>query len=118
MKFEVLFYEDANGNSQMLELMSHIDEKMRAKLVSLMEILEEKGIYLREPYTKHLEDGIFELRCKLGNNIIRTLYFFCAGGKIIFTNGFIKKTNKTPRSMILIAKKCRAEYVSRLEKSR
>lgn len=29
----------------------------------------KKGNQLREPYSKHLEDGIFEIRCKVGNNI-------------------------------------------------
>ena len=50
---------------------------------------------LREPYSKYLEDGIFEVRGKVGNDISRVLYH---GGKIILTNGFIKKTQKTPRS--------------------
>ncbi len=31
---------------------------------------------LREPYSKHLDDGIFELRCKFGSGITRVLYFF------------------------------------------
>lgn len=78
---------------------------MRAKLVGLLQILQEKGNYLREPYSKHLEDGIFELRGKVGNNISRVLYFFYCGRKIIVTNGFIKKTQKTPKSQIHLAKK-------------
>ena len=36
----------------------------KIKLIGLLEILEEKGNALREPYSKHLDDGIFELRCK------------------------------------------------------
>ena len=55
-------------------------------------IAYEKGNMLREPYSKHLDDGIFELRCKFGSDITRVLYFFYYEGKIILTNGFVKKT--------------------------
>lgn len=96
--------------------MPSLDIKMRAKLIGLLEILEEKGNQLREPYSKHLEDGIFEIRCKVGNNISRVLYFFYYEGNIILTNGFIKKTQKTPRKEIELAKKYRADYKERIEK--
>lgn len=49
---------------------------MRAKLVGLLQILQEKGNLLREPYSKHLDNGIFEIRGKVGTNITRVLYFF------------------------------------------
>ena len=60
---------------------------------------------LREPYSKHLDDGIFELRCKFGSDITRVLYFFYYEGKIILTNGFVKKTQKTPKEEIQIVLK-------------
>ena len=87
---------------------------MRAKLFRLLELLEEKGNTLREPYSKSLDDGIFEIRAKQGNNITRVLYFFYVGNKIILTNGFVKKSQKTPPSEIALAKKYRAEYEKRL----
>ena len=37
---------------------------MRAKLVGLLELLEEKGNHLREPYSKSIGDGIFEIRAR------------------------------------------------------
>ena len=43
------------------------------------------------------DDGIFELRSIEGNNIVRILYFFDKGRIIIATNGFMKKTQKTPK---------------------
>ena len=57
-------------------------------------IIRRKGNQLREPYSKSIDDGIFELRCKVGNNITRILYFFYYEGKIILTNGFLKKDTK------------------------
>lgn len=72
---------------------------------------------LTEPYSKHLEDGIFELRAQQGNNIARALYFFRVGQKIIITNGFIKKTKKTPKSELNLAKKYRTEYIKKVGKN-
>ena len=70
---------------------------------------------MREPYSSSLEDGIFELRCKVGSDITRELYFFYVGRRIIVTNGFIKKTQKTPRAEIILAKKRRADFIKREE---
>lgn len=93
------------------------DKKMRAKILGIMGILQEKGNQLREPYSKHLDDGIFEIRGKVGTDISRVLYFFYYDGKIIFTNGFVKKTQKTPKSEIDKAKAYRNNYLERCEKN-
>ncbi len=113
MKFEVEFYKTENGKEPIAEFLDSLDNKMTAKLVGLMEILEEKGTELRMPYSEHLEEGIFELRCKQGSNITRVLYFFFVGRKIIVTNGFVKKTQKTPPKEIKLAKERRADWIRR-----
>lgn len=53
-----------------------LDLKMKAKVVANMHLLEEYGNMAREPLSKELEDGIFELRTVEGNDIVRILYFF------------------------------------------
>lgn len=78
-------------------------------------MLEIRGNELREPFSKHIEDGIFEIRNKVGNDITRIFYFFVIGQKIILTNGFIKKTQKTPKAEISLAKKYRNDYLNREE---
>ena len=113
-RFEVEYFEKEDGTFPAEEFILSQDVKMRAKLFRLLELLEEKGNTLREPYSKSLDDGIFEIRAKQGNNITRVLYFFYVGNKIILTNGFVKKSQKTPPSEIALAKKYRAEYEKRL----
>ena len=78
-----------------------------------MEILDEKWTTLREPYSAPIDDGIFELRTKQGTNIIRNLYFFFVGNKIIVTHGFRKKTQKTPPGEIERAKEYRKDYLAK-----
>ena len=80
-----------------------------------LEFLEENGPALREPFSKPLGDGIFEIRAKQGSNISRVLYFFVIGRKIILTNGFVRKTAKTPPGEIERAKRYRADFQRRKE---
>ncbi len=113
MHFQVEFYDTEDGRTPTQEFLDSLEPKMNAKMVGLMEILEEKGYSLREPYSAPLEDGIFELRAVQGSNISRALFFFYVEGRIVITHGFIKKTQKTPRAQIELAKKYRADFLRR-----
>ena len=112
-KFTVEFYEKENGEKPVELFLDKLDIKMRSKLLMILKILQEKGNLLSEPYSKHLDDGIFEIRGKVGSDISRVLYFFYFGGKIIVTNGFIKRTQKTPSKEIEKAKCYRKDYLER-----
>ena len=112
-KYTVEFYETEKGEKPCLEFLNTLEVKLRAKAFRDMTLLEEKGTELRLPYSEHLDDGIFELRTKQGTNIVRNLYFFFVGNKIIITHGFRKKTQKTPPEEIVRAKNYRKEYLAR-----
>lgn len=88
---------------------------MRAKVFGRLELLEEHEPALGMPFSRHLDDGIFELRTVQGSNITRVLYFFVAGGEIVLTHGFVKKTQKTPAREIERAKRMREDWRSRNE---
>lgn len=115
--FMVEFYETEDGKKPVEDFLDSLDNKTASKMLGLMELLEEKGDGLRMPYSKHLGNGIFELRCKLGTNNTRALYFFYYGGKIVITNGFVKKTQRTPPSEIKLSKHRREEWIKRQEES-
>ena len=114
--FSINFYDLKDGTMPAKDFIAGLPAKMRAKAAWTIGILKTNGPKLREPYSKHLDDGIFEIRMQVGTDITRVLYFFMAGKKIILTHGFIKKTQKTPTSEIERAKKCRAEYLGRRER--
>lgn len=111
--YNTIFYETIDGVEPAKDFLLELDYKMMAKMIRMLQMLQKNGPDIREPYSKELEDGIFELRAKVGTNISRLLYFFDNGKIVILTNGFIKKTQKTPRKEIVIAKKYRSDYFER-----
>lgn len=115
MAYAVEYFERLDGSRPEEEFILAQDFKMQAKLFMALEFLEERGPMLREPFSKPLGEGIFEIRAKQGSDISRVLYFFVVGKKVILTNGFVKKTQKTPSREIEKAKKYRAEYLNRME---
>jgi|ERR1035437_5566018 phage-related protein len=115
MKFDVEYFDKSDGTYPVEAFILAQDFKMQSKLFRGLELLESRGNELREPYSSHLDDGIFEVRVNHGSDIARVLYFFVVGQKIILTNGFIKKTQKTPQNKIEFAKKYRKEYLARKE---
>ena len=55
---------------------------------------------MREPYVKHLEGKLWEMRMKGRDGIARALYVAAAGRRVVVLRAFIKKTQKTPRAEI------------------
>lgn len=113
MEFEVDFYRKKDGESPVEVFLDSLDKKMRAKAVRAISLLKIYGNNLREPYSKSLRDGIFELRVSLGSDIVRILYFFSDGRIVVLTNGFVKKTQKTPSNEIETALRYRSDWLVR-----
>lgn len=115
LEFDIKFYDKTDGTKPAKDFILELPPKMRAKVLRIIDMLETNGTDLREPYSKHLNDGIFELRAQIGSDISRVLYFFMIGRKAVLTHGFIKKTQKTPPTEIDKAKQYRTEYLNREE---
>ena len=118
--YNVEFYETQDGKSQIWEFLEDIrikaatskDARIQHKQASLyIELLQQNGTRLNENITKHLEDGIWELRP--GNN--RVFYFFFQDNTFVLLHQFRKKTQKTPKREIEKAKRERDDYLFRKE---
>ena len=109
---QVVFYKNKKGEKPAIDFLNSLDPKMKAKMTRTINLLEVNGYKLREPYTKSLRDGIFELRAKEGSDITRVLYFYVIGDKAVLTHGFVKKTDKTPSSEIERAIRYRDDYLN------
>lgn len=113
--FELLYYQKIDETRPVEEYFLSEDIKIQAKIARNLMVLKEFGNTLREPLSKELEDGIFELRTQVGNDISRILYFFVVGKNIILTNGFRKKTEKTPKEELDLAKQYKKDYFERIK---
>ena len=114
-KYIVDFYSTKKGKQPAKEFLMTLDSKMLAKFFRITDLLENNGPKIGMPYSKYLGKGIFEIRVIQNNNIIRVFYFFTSNKKIILTNGFTKKSKKTPREEIKKALLYKNDYEGRNE---
>ncbi len=115
MRFGIVFYDRPDGSEPVREFLDGLNVKMRAKMVRAIELLAANGPDLREPYSKPVGDGMFELRVRLATDSTRILYFFYAGQRVVLAHGFVKKTDRIPQGQLDMAMKYRAEYMAREE---
>ena len=111
--YSVEFYTTANGEKPAWAFIASFDEKIQAKLLRGITLLENNGPELRLPHSAKLDDKIYELRVQEGGNNFRVLYFFYFGKRIVMTHGFAKKTQKTPPRELERAKRCRMDFLER-----
>ncbi len=87
---------------------------VQAKFDWTIDLIEAVSI-VPSAYLKHITGvkGLYEMRVEWDSNIYRVFCFFDKGKLIVLMNGFQKKTQKTPRSEIVLAEKIREEYLNR-----
>ena len=115
---DVEIYETENGKSEVKEYIKELQKKTNKdkkikfeKIVAYIRMLQEQGLSLGEPYIKHLEEEIWELR-PLRNRILFASYI---DNKFVLLTIFMKQTQKTPRKEIEKAKRYLEDYIKRSE---
>ena len=103
--FSVVYHPEAREEATALPV------KSRVKFDRLIGKLEYDARLLREPDTKPLGDGLFEIRT-MGTDIARGIWVYHKGNTIIMLRVFIKKSQKTPAKEIDLAKKRLAEVLN------
>ena len=77
---------------------------LRASFQRIVELIQSHGLErVREPYVRHLEGSLWEMRMKGRGGIARAAYVTAVGKRIGIVHVFVKKTQKTPRRDIEIA---------------
>ncbi len=86
-------------------------QKVKDKIVWTLDLIESID-KVPETYLKYLEgsDKLFEIRVQSGSDIFRIFCFFDEGSLVVLANGFIKKTQKTPKQEIEKALTIKNEY--------
>lgn len=100
MKWQIEFFNESVKNETL-----SFPNKILAKTIHIMELIEELGPNLGKPYTDSFGDCLFEIRAKGDEGIGRSLFCYAKEKKIIILHSFIKKTQKTPKKELDIARK-------------
>lgn len=97
MEFTVEFYETGNGHSPVREFIDDLRQSdpddFAAVLAGLAKLRNRQ--YHREPLSKALGDGLFELR-HLGKLNTRVFWFFVKGRRIVAVHGVRNKGQAIP----------------------
>ena len=91
------------------DFITSISELEARKVFYVLDMLKMQE-RLSTKFVKHIEDGIFELRAEHSGNIFRVFFIFDEGDIVLLFNGFQKKSQKTPRKEIELAKRLKNEY--------
>jgi len=79
---------------------------IRANFQRIVELIQSHGLErVHEPYVKHLEGPLWEMRMKGRSGIVRAVYVTAVGKRIVVVHVFAKKTQKTPQREIATALK-------------
>lgn len=78
--------------------------KIQARMIKLLELIELHGANLGPPHTDSMGDGLFEIRAKGQEGIGRGLFCYLKGKHILVLRAFVKKSNKTPKKEIELAR--------------
>jgi phage-related protein len=85
---------------------------VRANFERIVRLVQSVGLErVREPYIKHIEDRIWEMRLRGRDGIARSLYVTASGRRVVILRTFVNKTQKTPRREIELARR-RAKEVT------
>jgi len=101
MPWTVQQYEDARGIRPVGDFIESLIESDRAIVKAKLAFLLERGNQLREPFTKSLGDGLFELRAQA----YQIFFCFKPGNRIVLLHAFRKKSQATPQRDVTLARK-------------
>jgi phage-related protein len=89
-----------------------LPEDMQAKFVYISAMIEQFGLpAMREPYVKHIQEKLWEMRMKGRDGIERALYLAGIGKRVVALRAFVKKTQKTPHDEIVLALERAKEFL-------
>lgn len=100
MGYSVEFFDDAVEQGIM-----GLPDGLVARFVHLAERMELYGANLGMPHTRAMGEGLFEMRLKSSEGIARVFYCTLIGRSVVMLHQFVKKTEKTPRQDLAIARK-------------
>ncbi len=108
----VIFYRTPAGRCPIENFLESLtDTQVEASYRIIRLITEEERVGTQ--FLRKLTKNVWELRVHTGTQQIRYLCFFDGRALVVLTNGFVKKTQKTPQKEINLAERRRRDYLKR-----
>ncbi len=110
----IVYYKTINGHSPVEEFLDSLSDQQARKVIWVLRLIERLPIVPIQYFKKLVgRREIWEVRVQFGGNIFRLLGFFDKENFIMLTNGFVKKSQRTPEQEISLAEQRRSEYLTR-----
>ena len=103
-KITSLFYSSPNGNKPVREWLLSLSKEDRKAIGEDIKTVEY-GFPIGMPVCRRLESKLYEVRSNISDKRIARVIFTIEASYMILLHGFIKKTQKTPKSDIDLALK-------------
>jgi len=100
MKWKITYY-----SQDVFDELVRWPSKLSAKYLRYADLIEEFGPHINNRITKALGDGLFEIRVKAQEGIGRAFFCYQMKNEIIILHSIIKKSQKTPKKDLSLAKK-------------
>ena len=99
MNWKIKYYSEAVEDDIL-----NLPAGLLGRYIHLTKLMAEFGSNLGMPHTKSIDDGLIELRLKSKEGIARVFYCTKIGKRIVMLHVFVKKTQKTPKKELMLAK--------------
>lgn len=108
--FEIVFFRDDDGEKPVAAFLRTLSSNVALALNTKAAIRAlQDGLLHREPFTKALGEGLYEVRVE-GKDAIRILYFYASGRRVVILHAFQKKSQKTPQRELTIAYQRKSQF--------
>lgn len=111
MSRKVTFYTTTEGSCPVAEFIDSQPTKVAVKITWVLKLIQELDIIPKTYFKKIVNTDFYECRIELGGNIYRLLGFFHKGNLVVLTNGFQKKSQKTPKNEIELCKERMKDFL-------
>ncbi len=112
-----MFYRTKSGACPIEDFLDSLSDKQAQRVAWVLRLVEERDSVPTQ-YFKKLAGtkDIWEVRVQAGSDTIRLLGFLAGSGSFVLTNGFAKKTQKTPPKEISLAEQRKRDHLDRSRK--
>lgn len=114
---DVIFYATSAGREPLREWLQSLPREHRREVGAVIWVLQKMGPALGMPHAKAIGRGLHELRIPLQGMAYRVFYGFVGQRLILLTHGIIKKSEKTPRHDLDLARHRLIEYLRQIKET-